>query len=331
MVPMITHTFDNGWGNQYGWKKTEIKIVNQLLYKCIHDHSRTVVINSVWYTGDFHQQVMSWLRSNDWDRIVLVAMLDPAIPRPEWYTEFDRPVVPVGYYPGKNEIDLCALLLADSIDLAAYSDLLDGSDMDTPFICLNRKPHWHRRRLFARLQQRNLLDRGVVSMGSEDGQALRSLLESDRHGNLAPNSTAQCYGVPNDIASLGPPEIWRRCFFNLVTETVWDINSTGFVSEKIYKPILGMRPFVVYDPDGGETWLRDRGFETYRQDFRDISSHDPGDPESIMNFLTDLVKQPRSYYSSKFWSIREKLRFNHDRYYRYVQEQRDRIAHGVRT
>jgi len=327
---MIVHTFDNGWGHQYGWKKTEIQIVNQLLHTCIHDHVRTVVINSVWYTRDYHEHVMAWLRTNHWDRIVLVAMLDAAIPRPEWYAEFDRPVVTTGYYPGPNQIDLFALLLADSMDLGAYGDLLDAASIDTPFICLNRKPHWHRQRLFARLQQHDLVNRGVVSMGSESGVAVRALLELDQHNDLAPNSTAQHYGITNDIAGLGPPEIWRRCFFDLVTETMWDINHTGFVSEKIYKPILGMRPFVVYDPDGGETWLRDRGFETYRQDFRDISDHDPGDPESIINFLTDLVQQSRSYFSSKFLAMREKIRFNHDRYYRYVQEQRDRIAHGIK-
>jgi hypothetical protein len=326
---MITQTFDNGWGHQFGWKKIETRTVNQLLDTWIHDHSRTVVINSVWYTGDFHEHVMSWLRTNDWDRIVLVAMLDPAIPRPEWYSEFARPVIPIGYYPGPNQIDLCALLLADSIDLSSYGDLLDASSIDIPFICLNRKPHWHRLKLFARLQQHDLLDRGVISMGSEEGQALRSLPEADRHGDLAPNSTAQSYGVPNDIAGLGPPEIWRRCLFNLVTETAWDINNTAFVSEKIYKPILGMRPFVVYDPDGGETWLRDRGFETYRQDFRDISDHDPCDPIHTIDFLNDLASQPKSYFKAKFTSLTEKIKFNLDRFETYVQEQRTRINSGI--
>lgn len=327
---MIIQTFDNGWGHQYGWKKTETQVVNQLLSQCLHDDSLTVMINSVWYTRDFHEHVMSWLRQHSWDRLVLIAMLDPAIPQPEWYAEFDRPVIPVGYYAGDNEIDLCALLLAHSIDLSSYGDLLDGSIIDTPFICLNRKPHWHRRRLYARLQQHDLVDRGVVSMGSENGQALRCLPESDRPGDLAPNSTAQHYGIPNDIASLGPPDLWRRCFFDLVTETAWDINQTGFVSEKIYKPILGMRPFVVYDPDGGEAWLRTRGFETYRQDFQDISSHDPGDPEQILDFLQDLASQSKTYFQTKFLSLQEKIQFNFCRFHEYVCEQRQKIDHGIK-
>jgi hypothetical protein len=326
---MIIQNFDNGWGQQYRWKKTETHVVNELLTTWINDQSRTVVINSVWYTQEFHDLVMSWLRSNDWDRIVLVAMLDPAIPQPQWYSEFDRPVIPMGYYTGPNQIDLCAVLLTDSIDLQPYGDLLDVSCIDTPFICLNRKPHWHRLKLFQRLQQHDLLDRGIVSMGSDTGIPLRSLPEKDKISDLAPNSTAQSYGVPNDIASLGPPEIWRRCFFNLVTETAWDINNTGFVSEKIYKPILGMRPFVVYDPDGGESWLRDRGFETYRQDFSDISCHDPCDPIQVIGFLRDLVSQNKGYMQSKLESLSEKLKFNRDRLQKYVKEQREKINHGI--
>lgn len=328
---MIIKCFDNGWGHQYQWKKTEIQVVNQLLSQWTHDQSRMVVINSVWYTQDFHQEVMAWLRTNPWDRIVLVAMLDAAIPRPDWYHEFDRPVIPIGYYHGSNQIDLFALLLADSIDLSPYGDLLDASDIDTPFICLNRKPHWHRKKLFAQLQQHGLLDHGIISMGADHGQAVRSLPESDISHDLAPNSSAQYHGIPNDIASLGSPAIWCRCFFDLVTETVWDINSTGFVSEKIYKPIMGMRPFVVYDPDGGGKWLRDRGFETYEKDFQDVSDYDPSNPDQIVVFLKDLCRQDKKYYQHKFSSLCAKIDHNRNVFESYLRDQYKIIDRGLIT
>jgi hypothetical protein len=326
---MIIKYFDNGWGHQYHWKKTEIQVVNQLLAQCMHDLSRTVVINSVWYTQDFHQEVMTWLRTNSWDRIVLVAMLDAAIPRPDWYHEFDRPVIPVGYYAGPNQIDLFALLVAESIDLSPYGDLLDEADIDTPFICLNRKPHWHRKKLFAQLQQHGLRDHGIVSMGADHDQAVKSVPGGNSSEDLAPNSSAQYHGIPNDIASLGPPQIWRRCFFNVVTETVWDINSTGFVSEKIYKPIVGMRPFVIYDPDGGSQWLRDRGFETYEKDFLDMSDHDPADPDKLILFLLDLTKQSRNYFQNKFEKLIDKIRYNKSRFDTYTQQIKQQIDQGI--
>jgi hypothetical protein len=326
---MIIQEFNNGWGPEWSWKQFEISSVNKFLRQVISDTSQTVLINSVWYSQDYHDMVMSWLRQNHWDQIILVAMLDPAIPRPDWYSEFGRPVIAIGYYPGQNQIDLFAMLLADSIDLSVYGDLVDGSNMDTPYICLNRKPHWHRLRLFYELQHHGLLDHGVVSMGSQDGRALRSLSEPHTPNNLAPNSSEQSYGIPNDINSLGPPEIWRRCFFNVVTETVWNINHCGFVSEKIYKPIVGMRPFVVYDPDGGTEWLKDKGFETYENDFRDISQYDPSDPECLIFFLKDLTSQDKKYFCHKYYQLVEKIKFNRENFYRYVQNQKNNIKQGV--
>lgn len=326
---MIIQNFDNGWGSQYHWKRKEIQIVNQLIGKWIYDQSETVIINSVWYDSDFHQQVMSWLRTHTWDRIVLVAMLDPAIPQPDWYNEFGRPVITVGAYPGPYQIDLFAQLLIDSIDLNAYGDLTDASDIEIPFLCLNRKPHWHRKKFFAELQQHDLLYRGIISMGSEKGPAVLALPEDDYKHDMAPNSSNEHHGIPNDIASLGPPAIWRRCFFNVVTETIWNINQNCFVSEKIYKPIVGMRPFVVYDPDGGGKWLRDRGFITYETDFRDVSDYNPDDPTQLVLFLQDISKQSSQYFQYKFKQLIDKIKHNRLQFDVYVEQQQQKIHNGI--
>jgi hypothetical protein len=326
---MIIKEFDNGWGKEWPWKQFEISTVQKYLHSVIHDESKTVLINSVWYSQDYHDTVMSWLRQNSWDQIILVAMLDPAIPKPDWFKEFSKPVIPLGYYSGKNLIDLCAVFFADKINLSIYDGLSDGSLIDTAFLCLNRKPHWHRIKLYRQMEKLALIDRGIVTMGSENSVAVKSLPLDVKTEKLSPNSDDNCYGIPNDVVSLGPPKTWKSCFFNVVTETAWNINHTGFVSEKIYKPIIGMRPFIVYDPDGGKQWLKDRGFETYENDFLDISEFDPSDPNQIVYFLTDLSRQSRSYLQSKFLSLKEKIQFNHNQFYVYVKSQQDKITQGI--
>ena len=94
---MIIKTFDQGWGLNYPLKRYEQEIVSSLLKPFVESNQQIVVINSVWYTKDMHDQVMSWLRENVWDQIVLIAMLDAAIPFPDRYAEFDRPVTGIGY------------------------------------------------------------------------------------------------------------------------------------------------------------------------------------------------------------------------------------------
>jgi len=326
---MIVKTFDQGWGQIWPWKQFEIRTVDTMLQNLQTDLSATVVINSVWYSQEAHQQTMSWLRSNNWDQIVLVAMLDAAIPKIEWFEEFDRPVFGLGYYPGINALDLCAIFVAENLDLAAYGDLSDCSGIDTAFMCLNRKPHWHRRQLYERLDDMGLLSRGLISMGSNDGKAQRTLLVDCDADIVSPNSDVSHYGIPNNVCSLGHLDNWRRHFLNVVTETFFDINTNFFVSEKIYKPIVGEKPFLVYDPDGGSQWLQTRGFETYTEDFKDISDLDLRVPENLAPFLRALCDQGVLYWRAKYLALRPKILHNKHRFRDYVQEQRLIVQRGI--
>lgn len=326
---MITKIFDNGWGAEYPLKKYEQEIVQSLIKNFSNSTQNTVLINSVWYTNDYHSQVMQWLKSNTWDQIVLIAMIDAAIPSPQWYEEFNRPVSTIGYYPGPGQVDFCALFVDRYLQAPDPEEILNSSRIDTPYMCLMRKPHWHRRKLFKKLIQHQVLEQGLVSMGSESGTAAWQLPTDRTHDNLAPNAESTHYGVPNDIVSLGHMENWQRHFLNVVAETFYDINTTNFVSEKIYKPIVGCRPFLVYDPDGATRWLTERKFEPYVDDFNDITDLDLRYPVNVPKFLAQLVQQPQSYWQSKLIDLRPKILYNRQRFREYVEEQQLIVKQGI--
>jgi len=326
---MIIQRFNNGWGSQWPLKQFEQQIVDSMLRYVSTDNSRTVVINSVWYTTDYHQQVLTWLRNNPVDRIVLIAMLDQSIPQPSWYSEFDCEILAVGYYPGEHSVDFCAIFVDHYLKTPDLTELLDPTQIDTAYMCLNRKPHWHRRKLYDSLKSRDVVGYGIVSMGGVNGDPLQ-LLDVDReHDILAPNPGKEHYGPPNDIVSLGHIDNWHRHFLNIVTETMYDINQTGFVSEKIYKPIVGCRPFLVYDPDGGTRWLQDRGFEPYVKDFTDITDLDLTIPDNIADFLKVLCQQTPQYWQAKYLALREKILYNKHHFTDYVNSQWINIKQGI--
>ena len=325
---MITKTFDQGWGQQYPLKQYEQSVVRSLMAPFEQSDQRVVLINSVWYTNEMHDQVMAWLRNNTWDQIVLVAMLDAAIPYPDRYAEFNKPVTAIGYYPGAGQVDFCAMFVDHFLLTPDQQILLDASTIDTAYMCLNRKPHWHRKRLYNRLDTLGIVGKGIVSMGGE-GQAVVTLAQDREHDTLAPNATRDHYGVPNDIVSLGHMGNWRRHLVNVVTETFYDINRTGFVSEKIYKPIVGCRPFLVYDPDGGTQWLHDRGFESYVKDFQDISDLDLSQPNNIPKFLSTLCEQTPAYWQKKFVDLQEKIQYNKAHFADYVNQQKTIVEQGI--
>jgi hypothetical protein len=325
---MIVKTFDQGWGREYPLKQYEQQVVSSLIKPFVESDQQIVVINSVWYTTEMHDKVISWLRNNDWNQIVLIAMIDAAIPYPDRHAEFGRPITGIGYYPGAGQIDFCALFVDHFLQAPNNNILLDVNTIDTAYMCLNRKPHWHRKRLFSGLDTLGIVSKGIVSMGG-DGQAVVTLAQDREHDSLAPNATRDHYGIPNDIVSLGHEGNWRRHLLNVVTETFYNINQTGFVSEKIYKPIVGCRPFLVYDPDGGTRWLTERRFEPYVRDFQDISDLDLAEPYNIPKFLSVLCEQTPAYWQKKFVDLQEKILYNKDHFAEYVNQQKSIIEKGI--
>lgn len=318
---MIIKSFDIGWGMNWPMKQLEQDIVKKYLAEYYTDHSRSVIVNSVWYTGDYHQQVMAELREIQPTHIFVVALLDPPIIQLDWFNELDCKVQGIGYYPGAGYIDYCALFVDHFYQPVDQAVLLNTDKIDTAYMCLNRKPHQHRIRLYQGLEQASLLDQGFVSMG---GTPPLRLLPDDVAGQtIAPNGGTEQFGISNDIVSLGNLDRWQRHFINIVTETVWDIEPSNFLSEKTFKPVLGLRPFLIYAPNGGVECLIARGIESYVNDFKDIIDADLTEPYNIPVFLTELCKQPPTYWQMKIVELKEKLLYNQQRFRDYVSQQKN--------
>lgn len=315
---MIVKTFNNGWGGRWPIVQLEQQLVQEKLSQWVTDNSNTVVINSTWYTKEYHEKVLSELRTIDKiDRIVLVAMLDPAIPKLDWYAEFNCSVVGIGYYPGDYAIDFWAKVLKKFYHPVDEKTLTDTSMMNKAYMCLNRKPHWHRVKLYNQLAQHNLLDCGIVSLGGNP--PVRTLPNDTDYQDLTPNAGPEQFGIGNDIVSLGNIDYWKQCFLNVVTETAWGIENMGFVSEKIYKPIVGCRPFLVYDTDGAVNWLTSRGFEVYTKDFMDITDLNLDNPDHLTDFIKILSSQSNMYFHSKYLALKEKILYNKNHFNQYVK------------
>lgn len=317
---MILKVYDIGWGSNWPMKQLEQQIIKKRLANYYVDDSRTVIINSVWYTGDYHQQVLQELRELKPTHIFVIAMLDPPIAYPEWFSELGCKVQGIGYYAGDGYVDYCAVFVDHFYQPVSQDILLSSDRFDRAYMCLNRKPHPHRMRLYQGLADAGLLDHGIVSMGGEP-TPLR-LLEEDCEGQeIAPNGGREQYGISNDIVSLGNINNWQRHFVNVVTETIWDIEPSNFLSEKTFKPILGLRPFLIYAPNGGVECLRSRGFEPYVNDFQDITDANLCEPYNVPVFLKELCNQPAGYWQMKFAQLKEKLLFNQQQFKKHASQQ----------
>jgi len=321
---MITHYHDYGWGPQWPIKQIEQEIVDQYLAPLIQSDQRVILINSTWYGRERHDHTMLWLQQSSWDIVVLVSMIDAPIPDTSWFQQFDRPIMTIGSVPGACYISLWAEIVA------RYISPYQEHAIDLPFMCLNRKPHWHRVKLYEQMLHKGVADQGLVSLGGSPGSpAVCTVPGSICSNDLAPNGAQHHHGIPNDIVSLGDLANWSRHFLNIVTETVFDVDDKYFVSEKIFKPIVGSRPFLVYAAGGAERWCRDQGFEPYLDDFRDISDLDLRDAANLVPFLEVLCGQDIVYWQRKYLDLLPKIQYNLQRFHEFVAEQRHRIQKGI--
>lgn len=135
--------------------------------------------------------------------------------------------------------------------------------LDKLFMCLNRKRHMHRVTLVDKLLNSSLKNKGLITLGGNINQGIPPLtLTNDitnTEGDLAIGDSVE--GISNDISSLGNLENWNRSLINLVTETTHFSNT--FISEKTWKPIIGLRPFIIVGDIGVYSHLKEYGIDTF--------------------------------------------------------------------
>ena len=308
---MSTRFFHGGWGSQF-----EMSRYAHSLLKPLFDNKpdNTIIIDSTWYTDKVHAEVCEYYKHNQVDRIIMFSFNDAQIARYEMFREKHVPVYELGYYYGPYFFDFWANVIKDKYTLPTDEELLDHTTVVKPYLSYNRKPHEHRLELYNNLVDRGIVDQGIVTMDKH-----RQLDQDiDNYITSAPEAGSV---IVNDILSLGRQDIWNQCFLNIVTETWPDINRAYFVSEKIYKPIVGLRPFFVYTKDLGNKWLHDRGFLTYEKDFLDIYPEEITQ-DNLVDFLVVLCEASKniSWLQTKFISLKDKMIYNKQRFYEYVKE-----------
>lgn len=166
---------------------------------------------------------------------------------------------------------------------------LSPTEFTKVFLNYNRKPNWIRCGLLEEYVRQGVDHLGHVTLGinnTKKPELDRFVLPPeilDHYAGGEGNSQIDQYHtlkdlrVANDIFSLGHLDIWNSCFLTVVTETA--VVDTLWTSEKIFKPMIGMRPFFYFGNPASLLRLEQAGFDI----FRDINQYTDEwfDPETI--------------------------------------------------
>lgn len=341
-IPQMKHPGSRLYNN-FRLVADDAKIITgEYLRRCAKEAHRTILISNLMFTDRAQKIVTRWCERNinNFDEILLERFADPPVVWNDMFAYLGKPIHAFGYGSPKNYFDVWALLTSRLSTWPSPDEVIRPEMVDKSYLCYNRKPTTHRKWLYQTFESAQCLDKGIFTLGSLHAKERRFHVDNpddyyaedipdDHNYTTSPAEISGDWGIPNDVFTVGPLNIWNRCLFNIVTETIYNITPWGFCSEKIFKPLIGCRPFVVYSLDGGTAWLTQRRFEPYHSDFRDVSSADPSDPHQLAQFVLDLSKQPKSYFEHKLHSLREKLLHNRRTLEKYIDSQKNKMHQGL--
>lgn len=133
--------------------------------------------------------------------------------------------------------------------------------------------------------------------------------------------------VINDINTVGSLEVWNSHFLNIISETQYDWNNPYeiFLSEKTWKPIYGMRPFLHFTNVYANDFLKSQGFELFWEDFGckyDNTASWSFQIEQISQAVENLKNEN---LNSLYKKLLPKIKHNRINLNKFIQRQKDKI------
>ena len=310
--------YDRGFSNNIIGDVDKI-IKDMILSKLSSDY---VFVNTTWIEQDrdletiiSKDKITVCYSGPDWEN---TSCIDIRRQAHSYIKENSREVIYIGNSLGDHYFNFWAEFIRLNPEGFFNQRYTETPAFDRVYMCLNRKPHSHREFLFTKLKSANLLDRGLVSFGDhltieESLDDIVDLGEQAVHGHMS---------IKNDIVTLGDIRNWSRCFINVVSETT--VHTNMFISEKTWKPIIGMRPFLILGDQNIYRYLKDSGFDTF-DDLFGTWWKNPNWESRASSIVSILENFSLEECAGCYKDIYTRLLNNRERFFEYIKENHTRI------
>ena len=198
------------------------------------------------------------------------------------------------------------------------------------YLSLNGRIRRHRTLIISELIRRSIFQKGLVSYLGRNYEAVAGMKkdflripfkEENREAMLHLKSYIrdwQPHLIDIDGNELDlddrqqTKEMYMNTYFSLVTESHVD-EDILFITEKTYKPIVNLHPFIIAGSQGTLKYLRDCGYKTFPEIF-DESYDEESDPEKrifiILNEMERICSKPLEELRDLYKQVWPKLLHN---------------------
>jgi len=275
-----------------GWvaHKLSLEISSKL-----SSRQEVLVINETWMKPNIVQIVKSWLSMDQQHIVIFVCLYDPATNYQIYQGFTQEENARINYISYK---DFCFHLLNVDRSFKDYPvEKVTPTDFKHNFLCYQRKVNESRTYLYNLLKNKQ----GMITIGNKEFSDINSNIPY--HAGLREDPSNLKVG--GDSLSLGNIDVWNSSFLNIISETQQSLESDyPFISEKTFKPIVGLRPFVCFGHPNTANVLKSQGFETFDEDF---GYHPTSNWKNNADQLADIVD---NLDTGMFEKLRPKLMHN---------------------
>jgi hypothetical protein len=346
MIVTVGTTFPKSW--QYGPEEIAIVASTRSQIDLHFPNDKNLLINTTWFGPQFDNgewtKIQQLIQSGQqFDNLFLLSVIDPMYLMDQHLELIQsglgiRTTYRIGMYADSpHEWNFHSFTVAQHCPPYHEQDLAPGV-LHKAFLLYQRKPRPHRLELTQRIIQANILERGTVTLGSNEdhnydwteGQAIPLVLTiddpaTDYSHNGQPTEFG---GIPNDLVSIGRLDIWRQCFLNVVSETEFESFKPRFVTEKMWKPIIGLRPFLIHGQTETYAWLRKQGFKTFNHYWSHVAVEtDPDVHATTLRVLEYVSAMTADQLHQMYTHMLPDIQHNRQRYWEFAKEQQYKMAH----
>jgi hypothetical protein len=342
MVTVIGTTFPVEW--QYGPEENEIIESTRQQIQQRFPNQTNLLINTTWFGPQFNNG--QWAQAQEliaqgqlFDNLFLLSCIDPCYITDDQIADLQRKFQSTLYKIGMfADIDLewnfHAVVGAKHCPDYSVDDL-QLKTAEHAFLLYQRKPRRHRVELTNLLIDQGLDQHGIVTLGSNknsgydwsEGMAGPVLTIKDYPTDYKHNGQHDDFdGVPNDLVTLGRLDIWQHHFLNIISETEYNSWHPRFITEKTWKPIIGMRPFVIHGQTSIYAWLRQHGFRTFNHYWSDIPIESSEDVHAtVIDVIKFCSEKTPEQLKDLYQTMLPDLEYNRNRFYEFAREQQHKL------
>lgn len=299
--------------------KDTLNKIDKKIFTKLKNYNSTIIIN---YSHEGHLSdyfVEEILKNISYKKIIF--LYNDYLNDYSKYKSKNVSFIPVNYYLNRSSRYFQQNLKENNL-----KELLEYDNKEYHFLSFNQYPHHHRVKIISELHKRNIIDNFLISYNPRFYDMLGEV-RYDYENQLKDLGYIDDYNLfvslPEKkvdfetnfkISGYGYEDInpYKKSFISLISDTIF-FKKQGFISEKIFKPIMYLQPFIIAGPPFYLRELRKMGFKTFNG-FIDESYDEVVDDkirlETIINEINRICLLPKNILIEEIKKLEDVLLYN---------------------